>query len=321
MDRLLDSVYYSTNSPACYAGIPTVYREAKRRNQKIRLSDVRDYLNRQYTYTVHKPIRRKFIRGKIKGLFLDSHWQADLCDLQKLAKYNDGNKYLLTCYDVFSKYGWAEPIKDKRASTVANAFTRILKTGRRPWWLMTDKGKEFVGKAFQDLVIARLITHYTAESPDIKAASVERYNRTLKTRLWKYFTENQTFRYLNVLPKLVKAINHTYTDVIGCRPVDVTPENESSIRDRMHAKVYGKAISNFKFNIGDRVRIAKEKTLFKKGYLPNFTQEVFVIVGREARRPVPVYRLKDLHGEEILGVFYAEEMVQAVERRRRPRVR
>ncbi len=66
-------------------------------------------------------------------------------------------------------------------------------------------------------------TNYTAESPDMKATSVERYNRTLKTRLWKYFTENKTFRYSNILLRLVKAINHTYnhTDVIGCRPVDL----------------------------------------------------------------------------------------------------
>ncbi len=318
MEKLLDSVYYNTKSPACYAGIQAVYREAKARNANIRLSDVRDYLHKQYTYTIHKPIRRKFARGKIKAVFLDSHWQADLCDLQKLAKYNDGYKYLLTCFDVFSKYGWAEPIKDKQASTVATAFSRILKKGRKPFWLMTDKGKEFVGKAFRDLMTKKMVTHYTAKSPDIKAASVERYNRTLKSRLWRYFTEKKTFRYLNILPTIVQSINSCYTSTIGCRPIDVTMQNEGEIRQRMYAKLYGKTISEYKFNVGDRVRIAKEKTLFRKGYLPNFTEEIFVVVKRIPRKPAAVYELKDLHGEDIEGIFYPEELVQAVSRRTRP---
>ncbi len=313
MDKLLDSVYYNTSSPACYAGIQAVYREAKNRDPNVKLSDVQEYLHKQHTYTVHKPIRRKFHRNKFIAFYVDSHWQADLCDLQALSKYNDGYKYLLTCCDVLSKFCWAIPVKNKQASTVRDAFAQILKTGRKCWWLFTDKGKEFIGKDFQDFVTKKRIIHVVSRSPDIKAANVERWNRTLKTRLWKYFTKRKTFRYLNVLQTLVQAINNSYTNTIGCRPIDVNQDNEAIIRERLFGKTSNvKTKPRFTFNVGDKVRIAKEKDTFKKGYLPNFTEEVFIVDERMPRQPIPVYRIKDLDGQQIEGVYYPAELVQAI---------
>ncbi len=312
MNKLFDSIFYNTSSPACYTGINAVYREAKKRNSKITLEGVRNYLHKQYTYTLHKPIRRKFPRNKIKAVGVDTNWQCDLCELQKIAKYNDGYRYLLCCYDVFSKHAWVEPIKDKQGSTVAKAFALILKKGRRrPWWLLTDRGKEFISKPFKDLMQKKLIIHYTTLSPDVKAGNAERYIRTLKTRLWKYFTGQKTYRYLDVLQSLVGAINKSYTDTIGCRPMDVTQKNERSIRQRLYSDK--EVSSRYRFEVGDRVRIAKEKSVFKKGYLPNFTEEVFTVYERIPRRPIPVYRIRDRQGEEIEGIFYPAELVQAID--------
>jgi len=215
-------------------------------------------------------------------------------------------------YDVFSKYGWAVPVKDKKCSTVTQAFAKILKEGRKPWWLYTDKGKEFIGHEFQDLMNKKLIIHFVSNSPDIKGANVERYNRTLKTRLWKYFTKRNTFRYLNVLQSIVHAINTSYTDTIGCRPVDVGKENEAKIRERLYGDTKKKKKKVvYKFEVGDKVRIAKERGKFKKGYLPNFTEEVFVIHKRIPKRPIPVYHIKDLQEEDIEGEFYPAELVPA----------
>jgi hypothetical protein len=203
-------------------------------------------------------------------------------------------------------------VKNKKSSTVRDALAQILKGGRKPWWLLTDKGKEFTGKEFQEFMNKKMIIHYVSNSPDIKAASVERYNRTLKTRLWKYFTKRKTFRYLNVLQSIVHAINSSYTATISCRPIDVRQEDEPRIRERLYGTRNTGKPPPFKFEVGDRVRIAKEKTKFKKGYLPNFTQEVFVVDKRIPRRPVPVYKIKDLRGEEIEGVLYSAEMVRAI---------
>ena len=177
MDKLLDSIYYNTASPACYAGVDAVFREAKIDNPDIRRRDVIEYLQRQRTYTLHKPIRRKFPRNKIVAVGVDTHWQADLCDMQKLSKYNDGYNYILTCVDVFSKFKWGEPIKNKKPDTVRDAFIKILKRGRKPWYLYTDRGTEFLGKAFQNLMLKKNIIHYVAASfPDVKCPNVERFN-------------------------------------------------------------------------------------------------------------------------------------------------
>ncbi len=285
--KLLDSIFYNMSSPACYTGINAVYREAKKRNSKITLEDVRKYLHKQYTYTLHKPVRRKFLRNKMKSVGVDTNWQCDLCELQKIAKFNDGYRYLLCCYDVFSNHAWVELIKDKQGSTVAKAFALILKKGGcRPWWLLMDRGWEFISKPFKDLMQEELIIHYTTLSPDVKAGNAEHYICTLKTRLWKYFTRQKTFCYLDVLQSLVRAINNSYTDTLGCRPVDVMQKNEHSIRQRLYSDKELASSSRYRFNVSDKVRIAKERSVFQKGYLPNFTEEVFSVHERIPRHPI-----------------------------------
>ena len=120
LNKVLDSIYYTTSSPACYAGVDAVYREAKAYG--IRRKDVVEYLQRQRAYTLHKPVQRNFRRNKVVAICIDSHWQIDLCDMQKLAKQNEGYRYVLTCIDVFSKYAWGIPIKNKKAETCRDAF-------------------------------------------------------------------------------------------------------------------------------------------------------------------------------------------------------
>ncbi len=201
------------------------------------------------------------------------------------------------------------PIANKKPETVAQAFKKILKTGRKPGHLFTDKGLEFRGKLFQDLLKKHGIKYIASESPNIKAAVAERYNRTLKTRLWKYFTKTQALHYIEALPNLVTAINQSYHRSIKRRPVDVDLENEREVWQTLYGKTLGPV--KFKFNIDDKVRIAQEKYIFKKGYLPTFTEEIFTITERIARQP-PVYRIKDLHSEPVVGIYYETELVKVV---------
>ena len=276
MEPLLHDVYYDLSSPACYSGLNSVYKQAKKHLPSIKISDVESFLQKQDTYTLHKPVRRKFPRNKTFAIGIDSDWQADLCDVQKLKKYNDGNSYILTVIDVFSKFAWAVPIKNKKPESVVEAFKKILKScDRKPSKLLTDKGTEFRGKPFQEFLKKHEIKYMASESPDIKASIAERYNRTLKTRLWKYFTKTQTLNYIETLPKLVQAINQSFHRSIGRRPVDVTLENEREVWETLYGKSLGPV--KFKFNIGDKVRIAQYKHIFKKGYLPTFTEEIFTI--------------------------------------------
>ena len=149
----------------------------------------------------------------------------------------------------------------------------------------------------------------TSRNPDVKASNVERWNRTLKSRLWKLFSKTRSYRYIDILPSLVSAINHSYHRTIKQRPVDVTYSNERSVR----AAIFKKQLKpvKFKFQVADKVRISKYKHIFEKGYLPNFTTEIFTIVQRVSRQP-PVYKLKDWNGDVIDGVFYENELVKVL---------
>lgn len=310
-NKLLSSIYYDLDSPASYSGINAIIREAKRRNSKVSIKDVKKFLQEQEVYTLHKPVRRKFKRNRVVAAGFDTDWQADLCDMQKLKKENDGYGYILTCVDVLSKFSWAIPVKTKRPIDVIEAFSQILNCGRKPWRLMTDKGKEFLGRDFQNFLYKQDIIHFTSQNEDIKCAIAENYNRKLKTRLWKYFSKIRNYRWIDVLPKIVSAINKSYHRSIKCRPIDVNSTNSQEIWCRLYGDLFNKPV--FQFNIGDSVRISKYKHVFEKGYLPNFTTEIFTVTQKIEREP-PVYKLSDKNKEPIDGVFYGAELVKVVER-------
>lgn len=308
MEKKIKNAYYSVNSPAYMAGSKAVYREVKKHG--IKLKEVENYLAKQKTATLHKPICRRFKRNRVVAAGLDTDWQADLVEMGKFKQENDSVSYLLTCIDVLSKYSWVVPLKSKTAADVAEAFSVILLSKRKPWKLMTDAGKEFIGKPFQKLMEESDIQHFTSKSPDIKGSIVERYNRTLKTRLWKHFTHTKTHRYIDILPKIVDAINSSVHRMTGMAPKDVNFKNAQAVRERLYGNVYP-TNKRFRFKKAQFVRIAKEKHKLSKGYTANFSDEVFQIVECVPREP-PVYRIKDLNGEDIGGIFYEQELVPAL---------
>ena len=316
MESLLKGVYYDLSSPAVYSGVNAVYREAKKQDPLVKVSDVTDFLQKQDTYTLHKGIRRNFARKRTVAVGVDTDWQADLCDMQNLKKHNKGYTYILTVIDVLSKFAWAQPVKDKSPATVAIAFKKVLGTNnRKPWRLYTDKGWEFRGKPFQDLLDECNIQYLSSESPDVKASIAERLNRTLKSKLWKHFTTSKTFCYLDCLQDIVDSYNNSYHTSIKRRPIEVSQSNEGEVRRVLYgAPVWlgkKKPVAQFRFGIGDKVRIAKHKGVFEKGYLPNFTEEIFTIKYRIGSKP-PTYVIEDWGKEEISGVFYEPELVKVV---------
>ena len=150
-----------------------------------------------------------------------SSMQADLVDMSRLKRYNDDHTFLLTVIDVFSKKAWSIPLKNKSASSLTAAFRRLLKNNDGPQTMQTDKGKEFLNRQLQDFYKQKGIRHFTTHNEETKACIVERFNRTLKTRMWKYFTKYQTLRYLDVVQHLVDSYNASYHRSIGMSPTEV----------------------------------------------------------------------------------------------------
>ena len=164
----MKDVYYDPARVGSFGGIRALSKAANRK-------DVKEWLSGQEAYTLHRPTRRKFKRRKMICVGLDHLWQIDLADLTSLAVHNDGFKYLLTCIDCFSRFAWAVPIKNKTAQYVTDAFVSIVTT-RRPTYLQSDKGGEFLNSTFQSFLKDQGILHYTSENDDIKCALVERFN-------------------------------------------------------------------------------------------------------------------------------------------------
>ena len=143
-----------------------------------------------------------------------------MVDPQNLSRYNKGYKYLLTCIDIFSKYAFVLPLKTKQGQELVQAFQKILSTGRKPTKLQTDQGTEFLNRVFQKFLRDNNIDFFTVNS-GLKASVVERFNRTFKNKMYKYFTAKNTLTYINVL-QLVSSYNNTYHRSIKLKPSQVT---------------------------------------------------------------------------------------------------
>jgi hypothetical protein len=301
--KLLSRYYYDAQRAGAYGGI-----EGLRRSTKLKPSLVKEWLSHQDTYTLHKPVRYHFNRRRIIVGGIDHQFQADLIDVKNLKKYNDGYCYLLTCIDVLSKYAWVICLKTKTGEALVEAFTQIFAEGRRPLRLQTDKGTEFVNKKFQKFLKEQGVHFFVTENEDIKASIVERFNRTLKEKMWRYFTQKNTLRYVDVLPALVRNYNHSFHRSIKKAPVDVNPLNQEEVWQTLYSENNNnKDSSHTLYQEGDRVRISKARQIFKKGYLPSWTEELFTISRLKDTKPV-TYVLKDDHGEELKGAFYKEEI-------------
>jgi len=127
-------------------------------------------------------------------------WESYLVDVQGLSKYDDGVKYLLTVIDVFSKFLHIITLKSKMGKAVTSAFQTILKDPKylkpirgRPVWVRMDRGKEFLNKSFQDMLKREGIQFQICKNPDVKCSILERAHRTIRDKLYKYFTYKNTY--------------------------------------------------------------------------------------------------------------------------------
>ena len=165
---------------------------------------------------LHKSIR-KFEKRRVFAGDVDAIWSADLVEMESFNKQNRGYKYILMIIEVFSKYGWAIPLKTNTGLEVTKAFQHLCRTQSSPQKLWTDKDKEFYNKSMKDIVHKHNVDLYSTENVE-KSSIVERWNRTIKRNMWKYFSANNTMKYIDILPNLIKKYNNTYHRSIKCTP-------------------------------------------------------------------------------------------------------
>jgi len=308
-EQYLRKLYYAVDSPTAYTGKNSMWRKIKQDgfDKEITLDDLQKWLNEQYTYSLHKPYRKPSVYRRVITSFVDDQWQGDLLEVREFSEANSGFNYVLCVIDCFSKFAWVEPLKTKTGLETCDALKKIFDKGRIPTKFQVDEGREFYNENVKQLMNEHKIQFFSTHAGQ-KASIVERFIRTIKSRLWKYFTTKETREWFDVIQDLVGDYNNSLHTSIKMTPVEASKlENSLSVwRNLYHPQLIAKH-GSAKFMVGQTVRIAKYKRTFDKGYLPNFTEEFFKIKQVQYGTPI-VYKLEDLKGEELHGIFYEAEL-------------
>ena len=226
--------------------------------------------NIQLADELHKPVIRKFKKRKVHSSFRDNIWGVDLADMQLLSKFNKEFRFLLCVIDIFSKYAWVIPLKDKKGISIVNVFQKILnESNRKSNIIWVDKGSEFYNNSFKKWLQDNDIVRYSTNDKG-KSIAAERFIRTIKNKIYKCMTSISKNVYIDKLDDIVKKYNNTYHTSIKMKPVDVKDNTYINFKEEVNDK-------NPKFKVGDHVRISKYKNIFAKGYMPNCSEEIFII--------------------------------------------
>ena len=310
IEKRLKEIYYNPSHPAALGSIAALAAAANVSKRRAR-----EWLKKQSTYTLHHRALKRYPNRKYYVNTIDDQWQMDLADMNQLQHKNNNHRYILTCIDILSRYAWARPLKTKQGSEVAAAIEDIFESSKRvPKRLQTDQGKEFYNAPVKRLLEKYNVELFSVKSPT-KCALVERWNRTIKSKLWKFFTSNNTYKWLEVLPKLVAGYNQSKHRVIKMKPADVNKENAQLLWERLYGKDPRNQRTIRGIKEGDTVRISKVKGQFEKGYLPNWSREEFFVHDIDDKFLPSMATLKDHKGEVIEGKFYEDE-IQKIKRDR-----
>ena len=209
----------------------------------------------------------------VHAAFKDNTWGTDLPDMQLLSRCNKGIRFLLCVIDIFSKYAWVVPLKDKKGVSIVAAFQSNLKQSssrRKLNKVWVDKGSEFCNASFKKWLQDNDIVMHSTNNEG-KSVVAERFIRTLKSKIYKYMmTSISKNVYIDKFDDILNEYDNTYHTTIKMKPIDVKDNTYVNIDKEINDK-------DPKFKVGDRVRISKCKNIFAKGYTPNWSEEIFVI--------------------------------------------
>lgn len=292
------AVYYEASHPASFGGINRLARHTGRRTAE-------KFLEGSDAYTLFRETKRPRVYRKTLSLGLRDVYQADLVEIQKIAKYNDGKRYILFVIDTFSRFLTVVPIARKTGEEVVRALKIVFRKMGKSRRLCTDRGREFYGRLVLSFLEKNDIKLYSVNSKQ-KASIVERVQRTIMSRVYKYFEYARTKRLIEILPEIVESYNFSHHRTLNARPVDVTPQNQTEFF--FHLFPDPGRVKIPKFRLGEHVRISKDRHVLVKKYKQSFTDEVFIV--DRIRLGVPnTYHLVDMvRKEPVLGSFYEAEL-------------
>ena len=224
------SVYFNPKHPGSFSGVSGFLKN----NKKVNKKKFKEWAKKENTITLHKPARKRFPRRKVLVFATGDLFQIDLMDFQSLSSYNNGFKFVIVAIDVFSKFAYAIALKRKSGKEVLRGL-KIIIQDIQPKKIQTDRGLEFFNKTISQWLESQNIELYSTYNFDIKACIIERFIRTFKGRLYRYFTENSTNKYIDVLSKIIESYNSSFHRSIKMTPKEARKhENEITVYSNLY---------------------------------------------------------------------------------------
>ena len=247
----------------------------------------------------------KFRRERIIPLYKDETWSADLIDKSSLNKYNNKYKFILAVIDIFTKYAWAIPLKNKSGLSITNGFKIVLGEGpqggsesRKAEKIWVDRGSEFYNKTFKSLLKEYETKLYSTYS-DLKAVFIERFNRTLLHIINKAMFISADGNWVNILNDAVITYNNNNHSTVDAS------NNPDIVRYTFSFKN-----NKPKLKVGEYVRNADTRNMFSKGCTSNWNTELFKVNEVLNTQP-PKYKIEDINGEIIEDKYYEQELLKS----------
>lgn len=310
LDKLLSQIYYTPKNPASFSSPYKLFKAAQKNDSRLQLKDVTAWIEKQPAYTLNREVRLKFKKRKVVVSGIRIQYQGDLVEYQPIARDNDGFRYLLTVIDCFSRLATAVPIKRKGKVNIVPALKVAFEAlGGPPQKFQTDDGKEFYNGMVKEYLDSIKVRHFSSYN-FIKAQIVERFNRTLKTKIQYFMIANNTLRYIDVLPEILKGYNNSvHRTLKEYTPSQVSFSNEGDVFEKQYRTYLDSKKKRAKFKIGETVRISTYRgPFFKKSTSKNFTTVLFTIVNVLDTNPVTYQVVEAEDAEAIEGTFYEQEL-------------
>lgn len=271
----MEDIYREYNYPSLKRFTEILKDRGLKKSQK----EIKEFIEKQNVGQLHKPVQK--VKKNLKHITASSPneiWQIDLLDYQKYSRQNRGFKYILICVDVFTRQARAEPIKNKTSTTTDDAFKKITRE-TQPQAVYSDDGNEWKGE-FKDLLKAKNVVHIVNDYGDHNSLGIiDRFSRTIKTMIAKYMTANDTKKWIDTLPSLIKLYNETpHSGIENIKPAEaIQRENilkigTQNFEKRGHNNQIDKKVNDIK--VGDYVRVQRLKGTFEKGYTITYTKEI-----------------------------------------------
>jgi transposase InsO family protein len=271
MEHTILTTYIKKSFP----GAQKLHRILKTEGHKVTMKQVRDAIKKHVSYQLHKKQPKK-IQSHMVAFTPDQIWQLDLLDMHNYGQQNKGNKWILLGIDVFTRRAFALPMKNKTSEEVLSAFKRIIQEQeRQPEKLITDNGSEFINKDFQNFLREKQILHETNEPqyhPTL--GMIDRLSRTIKEKIYKTFTNNNTTDWVDSLDNIMDSYNSAPHASIGnIAPADALKHTD----DIREMNIQRNVQSDHGFKAGMLVRKRLVKSIFTKGYKQAWGKDTFRI--------------------------------------------